>query len=127
MPDAVQHEDLIREFFRRFDAEDVAGLLELFTDDCSLSMILYDCDIEGKAALGEFFRMHLANWAEHREWPTSILIEGAAGASELHFEGVTRAGRRVVMDNLNVWDFDGGRVKRIRVYADTAPMLEAFS
>lgn len=118
--------ELIREFFRRFDSEDVEGLLELFTEDCSFSMILYERDLQGKAALGEFFRMHLANWAEHREWPTSILIEGDAGASELHFEGVTNAGRRVVMDNVNVWDFEAGRVKRIRVYADTAPLREAF-
>ncbi len=44
------HAALIHEFFRRFDAEDVEGLLELFTDDCSFSMILYERDLRGKAA-----------------------------------------------------------------------------
>lgn len=127
MTDASRHEELIREFFRRFDDEDVDGLLDLFADDCSFSMILYERDIEGKPALGDFFRMHIANWAEHREWPTSILVDGNAGASELHFEGVTTAGKPLVMDNLNVWDFERGLIKRVRVYADTAPMLEAFS
>ena len=119
-------EALIHEFFRRFDAEDVDGLLDLFTDDCSFSMILYERDLRGKAELAEFFRMHISNWREHREWATSVLVEGDAGASELHFEGVTTAGKRVVMDNLNVWDFEGGLIKRIRVYADTAPIREAL-
>jgi ketosteroid isomerase-like protein len=123
----VTNADLIQEFFRRFNAEDVDGLLELFTDDCSFSMILYDRDIQGKAELRAFVELHLANWSEHREWPTSIIVEGDAGASELHFEGVTTAGSRVVMDNLNVWDFVDGRIRRIRVYADTAPMREAFA
>lgn len=63
-------------------------------------MIPYARGIEGKAAPGDFFRMHIANWAEHREWPTSILVEGNAGASELRFEGVTTAGKALVMDNL---------------------------
>ena len=121
------HAQLIHEFFRRFDAEDVEGLLELFTDDCSFSMILYDRDLRGKRELGEFFRMHLANWRQHREWATSVIVEGDAGASELHFEGTTQDGRRVVMDNLNIWDFEDGRIRRIRVYADTAPIREALA
>ena len=121
------YREVIEEFFRRFDAEDVDGLLELFVDDCSFSMILYDRDLRGKDELAAFFREHMGNWREHREWATSIVVEGDAGASELHFEGVTTAGRPVVMDNLNVWDFADGRIARIRVYADTAPMREAFA
>ncbi len=117
----------ILEFFRRFNAEDVEGLLELFTDDAAFSMILYDQDIQGKAALGEFFRMHIANWRVHREWATSVIVDGDTAASELHFEGVTQAGVEVVMDNLNVWDFESGLIRRIRVYADTAPMLAALA
>lgn len=122
----TEYEALMREFFRRFDAEDVDGLLELFTEDCSFSMILYDRDLRGKAELREFFRMHMGNWREHREWATSIVVEGASGASELHFEGTTNEGRHVVMDNLNVWDFADGRIRRIRVYADTALLQEAL-
>lgn len=127
MTDAEQHEWLIREFFRRFNDEDIDGLLELFTDDVSFSMILYDQDIQGKEALGAFFRAHLSNWAQHDEWPTSITIEGNAAASELHFEGVTTAGQYLVMNNLNIWDFEGGKARRVRVYADTAPMREALA
>ena len=119
--------ELIHEFFRRFDAEDVDGLLELFTDDCSFSMILYHRDVVGKVELADMFRLHLANWSEHREHATSVIVEGDAGASELHFEGVTTGGKHVVMDNLNVWDFRDGRIARIRVYADTAPLREALA
>ena len=123
----MTNEELIHEFFRRFDAEDVDGLLELFTDDCSYSTVLLDRDVTGKAELGDFFRLHLGNWSEHREWATSVIVEGDAAGSELHFEGSTVGGCEVVMDNLNVWDFAGGRIRRIRVYADTAPLQAAFA
>lgn len=118
--------ELITTFFRLFDEEDVDGLLELFTDDCSFSMILYERDIQGKGELRAFFEEHISNWSEHREWATSIVVEGDAGASELHFEGVLKNGAEVVMDNLNVWDFEDGRIRRIRVYADTAAFREAL-
>ncbi len=118
----------ILEFFRRFDAEDVDGLLELFADDATFSMVLYERELRGKEELACFFRMHLANWREHREWATSVIVDGDSAASELHFEGVTHDGREVVMDNLNVWDFTAdGLIQRIRVYADTAPILEALA
>jgi ketosteroid isomerase-like protein len=122
-----RYRELIVTFFARFDAEDVAGLLELFTDDCSFSMVLYDRDLQGKDELAEFFRMHMSNWREHREWATSLIVDGDAAASELHFEGVTVGGASVVMDNLNVWEFADGLIRRIRVYADTAPMREALA
>lgn len=117
----------ILEFFRRFDAEDVDGLLDLFADDATFSMILYERELQGKAELAEFFRLHLANWRSHREWATSVIVDGRSAASELHFEGVTHDGTEVVMDNLNVWDFTpDGLIQRIRVYADTAPIAAAL-
>lgn len=123
----MTNEELIYEFFRRSDAGDVDGLLELFADDCSYSTVLLDRDVTGKAELRDFFRLHLGNWSEHREWATSVIVEGDAAGSEVHFEGVSTDGREVVMDNLNVWDFAGGRIRRIRVYADTAPLQAAFA
>jgi len=122
----MSHADTIRAFFRLFDEEDVVSLLELFVDDCSFSMILYDRDIQGKEELRAFFENHISNWSEHREWATSIVVGGSAAASELHFEGTLKNGRKVVMDNLNVWDFEGKRIRRIRVYADTAPFRDAI-
>jgi ketosteroid isomerase-like protein len=80
------HAATILEFFRRFNEEDVGGLLELFADDATFSMVLYDEDLRGKAALGDFFQMHLANWQQHREWATSVMVSGNRAASELHFE-----------------------------------------
>ncbi|MGI9657640.1 MAG: nuclear transport factor 2 family protein [Gaiellaceae bacterium] len=118
--------ELITSFFALFDEEDVDALLELFTEDCSFSMILYERDLEGKDELRTFFEEHIANWSEHREWATSIVVQGDAGASELHFEGVLKNGTRVVMDNLNVWDFEDGKIRRIRVYADTAGFRDAL-
>ena len=122
----VSHADTIRAFFRLFDEEDVPSLLELFADDCSFIMILYDRDLQGKEELRAFFEDHISNWSEHREWATSIVVEGDAAASELHFEGTLKNGRQVVMDNLNVWDFEGDKIRRIRVYADTAPFRDAI-
>ncbi len=89
-------------------------------------MTLYERDLVGKDALRSFFGEHISNWREHREWATSIVVEGNAGASELHFEGVLNNGEPVVMDNLNVWDFEDGKIRRIRVYADTYGFQKAL-
>lgn len=123
----MTNEELIHEFFRRSDAGDVDRLLELFSDDCSFAMILLDRDVSGKAELGAFFRKQLGKWSEHREWATTVIVEGDLAGSEVHFEGVTAGGRAVTLDNLNVWDFASGRIRRIRVYADTAPLVAAFA
>lgn len=122
----MNHADTINAFFRLFDDEDVDALLELFADDCSFSMILYERDIRGKTELRAFFEEHISNWSEHREWATSIVVDGDAAASELHFEGILKNGREIVMDNLNVWDFAGEKIERIRVYADTAPFRDGI-
>lgn len=123
----MTNEELIHEFCRRSDAGDVDGLLELFTDDCSYSAILLDRDVSGKAELGDFLRRRLGNWHSHRDWATSVIVEGDVAGSELRFEGVTTAGREAVLETLNVWDFAGGRIRRIRVYADTAPLSAALA
>ena len=123
----MTNEELIHEFFRRSDDGDVDRLLELFGDDCSFSLILLDRDVSGKAELGDFLRGQLGQWSAHREWATTVIVEGDLAGSEVHFEGVTVDGRAVTLDSLNVWDFAGGRIRRIRVYADTAPMVAAFA
>ena len=68
----------------------------------------------------------MANWSEHREWATTIALDGDEGASELHFEGVMKNGTEIVMDNLNVWDFADGKIRRIRAYADTAAFRDGL-
>lgn len=113
------HASTIRAFFARFDAEDVDGLLELFTEGATLRMPLYDEDLKGKDQLREFFRAHMDNWKEHREWATSILVDGDRAASELHYEGVAKNGAEIVMDNVNIFEFENGKILAIRIYADT--------
>ena len=123
----MTNEELIHEFFRRSDAGDVDGLLELLTDDCSYSTILLERDLRGKAELADFFRRSLGGLRSHRERATNVIVEGDVAGSEVRLEGVSDAGREVVLDSLNVWDFAGGHIRRIRVYVDTAPVAAAFA
>ncbi len=111
--------EIIKAFFARFDAEDVDGLLALFAPDAELHMPLYDKALQGHDELREFFRGHMDNWKTHREWATSILVDGERAASELHFEGVANNGAEIVMDNLNIYDFEAGKIRSLRIYADT--------
>ena len=65
----MSNADLITRFFELFDEEDVDALLELFTEDCSFSMILYERDLQGKADLRTFFSEHIANWSSIANGP----------------------------------------------------------
>ena len=123
----MTNEELVHEFFRRSDAGDVDGLLELFSDDCSYSTVLLERELCGKAELGDFFRRTLGGLRSHREWATNVIVEGDVAGSEVHFEGISSTGREVALDSLNVWDFAGGHIRRIRVYVDTAPIAAAFA
>ena len=121
------HAATILEFFRRFNDEDVDGVLDLFADDAEFSMGLFERELRGRAELKSFLLEHLAAWSAHREWATSVIVEGDVAASELHFDGTTRGGVAVSMDNLNVWEFRDGLIVRVHVYADRAPLERALA
>ena len=123
----MTNEELVHEFCRRSDAGDVDGLLELFSDDCSYSTVLLERELRGKAELGDFFRRNLGGLHSHRERATNVIVEGDVAGSEVRFEGSSSTGREVALDSLNVWDFADGRIRRIRVYVDTAPIAAAFA
>ena len=73
---------------------------------------------ESKTELERFVDRHRGDIARD--------LDGDEGASELHFEGVMKNGTEIVMDNLNVWDFADGKIRRIRAYADTAAFRDGL-
>jgi ketosteroid isomerase-like protein len=119
--------ELVREFFRRLDARDVDGVVDLFTEDCTFSIALQRRDLEGKDELRAFLNEHLASWYDRCETPTTVLVEGNAAAAEVRVEGVVRGGKPVAIDNVNVWEFARGGIRRLRIYTDTAPYLAALA
>jgi ketosteroid isomerase-like protein len=59
--------------------------------------------------------------------PTDIIIEGNKLVAPLHVEGQTKDGQPIAMNNLNLWTFENGKFKVLRIYMDTYPYRQALS
>jgi steroid delta-isomerase len=123
-----QMETTARTYFDRVTAGDVDGILALFADDAHvLHPLSSAAGIRGKAALRAAYEEVFRTLVAYHAHPTAIIIEGNTLVAPLHFEGTTTDGQRLVMDNLNLWTFEDGKFKVLRVYMDTYPYRQALS
>jgi hypothetical protein len=63
---------------------------------------------------------------EYHADPTDIILEGNTLLAPLDCEGKTQDGMRIAMHNLNLWTFEHGKFKVLRVYMDTYPYRQAL-
>jgi ketosteroid isomerase-like protein len=118
---------LISEYARRFEARDVAGVLELLTDDCTIEMPLRSEPVTGKQALEEFFLSLMNLWKNYSERVVSTVVENERGVAELEFAGSLESGASVVIESVDVFRFRGNKIHQIKVYTDTAPIRTMMS
>jgi len=66
-------------------------------------------------------------WAEFSSTPTDFIDGGEKIVVPVHVEGRTHNGIRVEADNVWIYEFDAGALRRARVYVDTAVLRDAVS
>ena len=116
-----------RTYFEWVSAGDIEGILDLFADDAHVIHSLTGKEgIRGKAALRASYQELFHTLVEYHAAPTDIIIEGNTLVAPVHFEGKTTAGTLIVMDNLNLWTFEHGKFKVLRIYMDTYPYRQAL-
>jgi steroid delta-isomerase len=127
-PAEQQMETTARMYFERAHHGDVEGMLALFADDAQLiHPMTGEAGITGKAALRAFYENFFRNVVEYHAGPTEIIIEGHTLVAPLDIEVTTTEGKRIAMHNLNLWTFEDGKFKVLRVYMDTYPYRQALS
>jgi ketosteroid isomerase-like protein len=127
-PAAQQMEAAARTYFERVTKGDVDGILALFADDAQLiNPMTGEEGIRGKTALRAFYQNLVNSLIDYHAGPTNIIIEDNTLVAPLHLEGKTKDGTPIVMNNLNLWTFENGKFKTLRIYMDTYPYRQALS
>jgi ketosteroid isomerase-like protein len=125
---AQQMETTARTYFERVNKGDVEGILALFADDAHvIHPMTSEAGIRGKAALRASYQDVFRTLVAYHAEPTDIIIDGNTLVAPLHFEGKTKDGTLIAMNNLNLWTFEHGKFKVMRIYMDTYPYRQALS
>ena len=127
-PAEQQMETAALTYFERVNAGDIEGILALFADDAQvISPLTGEEGIRGTAALRAFYQNFFSTFVEYHASPTDIIIEGNKLVAPLHFEAKTQDGTLIATNNLNLWTFEHGKFKVMRIYMDTYPYRQALS
>ena len=123
-----QHmEAAAQRYFECVTKGDVDSILALFADDARLiNPMTSEAGIQGKAALRTFYQQLVSSLVDYQAVATDIVIEGNTLVAPLHLEGKTPDGQPIVMNNLNLWTFEDGKFKTLRIYMDTHPYRQAL-
>lgn len=73
---------------------------------------------EGVDRIVAFYRGLFAPWSTHVDTPTRVIGHGDTLAVEVVFTGVSRQGRSIEFEAVDVFDFEDGRITRLTNWYD---------
>jgi ketosteroid isomerase-like protein len=107
-------EQLVRAYFAAVNQTHLEAVIALFAPEASLHFPMSE-PIIGREAIGRFYATILQFYPERFD---DVL------AAEIHFEGVTQTGRRVVFDAVDLFTIRDGRIQKLQIFYDSARVLE---
>jgi ketosteroid isomerase-like protein len=122
----VSQDDIITAYVERLGNADVDGLVDLFTDDCSLQMPLYDEPLIGKERLREFYADLTSRWESIELTVHAAFADDEVGMFEFSFDLVLAGGATHRDSSVDVFRYEGGRIKSLRAYTDSHPLRRAL-
>ena len=122
MPQAADRErirQLVHRYFDLHSRREWSGLLDMFAVDVVLIHPVYPKST-GRDAVGRFFTEYIpSRFAKYYEYAPNVIVEENQAAAEWIFE-VTRAdGQPATLTGITVLEFDGDRIKTIKIFTDT--------
>jgi ketosteroid isomerase-like protein len=80
----------------------------------------------GRERIAQWFAADLWEmWADFSSTPTDFIDAGDKIVVPVHVKAKSRAGNDVDVDNVWIYEFEDGALRRARVYADTAAIRDA--
>jgi len=113
-----------RAYFAAVNETRLDDLAALFAEKARLSFPLLD-PIEGRAAIRDFYKGVLEFYPERRDEVTRYFIsEGGNVAAEIHFEGKTVNGRKVIFDAVDLFSVAEGLIQELKIFYDSAKVMQ---
>lgn len=105
-------------YFAAVDEGDVPGTLEVLSPDCVIQVLTDGARHDGHEAIGEMFRRRLGgvSVAWHGNFRHLCDPEQGWVTSRFDVRRTNADGRKVTMDNINFFEFDGLLIKRITIW-----------
>ena len=109
--------DLVDQYFTHINAEDWVAFARLWDDRSELQAVGAR-PRRGAAEIETFYRGLFTPWSQHRDQPVRVLPSGDAVTVEVHFDGTTHDGRELAFDAVDVFDLEGGRIRKLATWYD---------
>jgi ketosteroid isomerase-like protein len=119
MTDESTMRGIVLRYFRYLDTEDWAGMAQIWCEDGALRAVGARPRDDREAVVGYFAKL-FAPWVKHEDRPTRLVIseQDQTVLAEVTFTGITRDGREVAFDAVDVFDFRDGRIARLSNWYD---------
>ena|ERR1700680_3265221 len=115
-PDAV-HLNVIESYFACLNSEDWKRMGALWCEECEFHTVGTH-ERRGRTAVLQFFARMFSAWKAHYEAPGRVFSADQSLAVEAYFTGTHVSGKRVTFEAIDVIDFKGGQIERIRSWYD---------
>lgn len=117
-PDRERIRSLVHRYFDLHSRRAWQELLDMFAPDVTLIHPVYPKST-GRDAVGRFFTEYIpARFLKYYEYAPNVIVEGNQAAAEWIFEVTRHDGKPATLTGITVLEFDGERIKTIRIFTD---------
>jgi ketosteroid isomerase-like protein len=116
--------ELLKQAFAGLGKGNAAGFAQLMDEDSELVLpdsIPYGGTYRGPEAAADFLARDIWRWFdEFTSTPTRVIDAGDQIVVPVRVQATAKNGRTMDVENVWIYEFSDGRLRRGRVYADTA-------
>ena len=114
-----------------FNAHDVDGFLAYFTDDAVLDYVAAGTPMSGKEQIGAFLQSTFDAFPDFLDVSPHRLVFGNTVVTECRptathlgeWGGIPATGKETSVPHLSIYEYDGGKLKKLTFYDDTVSFL----
>ena len=110
---------VVDQYFACLNSDDFVSFRALWHADAEFKAVGARTQV-GVDDIVRFFSRLFSPWPEHRDVPTRTIVAGSVATVEVTFTGTTADGRAVTFDAVDVFDVDGGQIRRLTNWYDIA-------